>query len=82
MSTICWVAIFDMILSLVDPLGSGKDTAYADDLATLSPDPETQQDKADRISAFCLFSGMAIAFPKVEAVCEHKFVFCFLCRLT
>ena len=69
MSTICWVAIFDMILSLIDPLGSGKDTAYADDLATLSPDPETQQDKADRISAFCLFSGMAIAFPKVEAVC-------------
>ena len=69
MSTICWVAIFDMILSLVDPLAQADDPAYADDLATLSLSAEDQQEKADRISAFCLFSGMAIAFPKVEAIC-------------
>ena len=69
MSTICWVAIFDMILSLIDPTGIGSDTAYADDLATLSPTPEIQQEKADLISAFCAFSGMAIAFHKVETIC-------------
>ena len=71
MTTICWVAIFDMILSLIiDPLDKGYDTAYADDLATL---PLTRRhsdtNKADCISVFCRFSGMAIAFPKVEAVC-------------
>ena len=65
MSTIYWVAIFDMILSLVDPTAYADDPAYADDLATLSLSTDTQQEKADRISAFCLFSGMAIAFsPK------------------
>ena len=58
-----------MILSLIDPTGLSLDTAYADDLARISSTPEIQQEKANLISAFCGFSGMAIAFHKVEAIC-------------
>jgi hypothetical protein len=68
MATICWVAIFDMILTWCDPENISSDAAYADDLVTLTSDLATQQTKADRISSFCAFSGMAISIPKIEAI--------------
>ena len=69
MATICWVAIFDMILSWCDPDNTYSDAAYADDLVTLTSDLDSQQAKADLISSFCAFSGMAISIPKIEVIC-------------
>jgi hypothetical protein len=46
MATICWVAIFDMILTWCDPENTSSDAAYADDLVTLTTDLATQQTKA------------------------------------
>jgi hypothetical protein len=68
MATICWVAIFDMILTWCDPDNTYADAAYADDLVTLTADLASQQEKADHISSFCAFSGMAISIPKIEAI--------------
>jgi hypothetical protein len=67
MATICWVAIFDMILTWCDPENTSSDAAYADDLVTITSDLSLQQAKADHISSFCAFSGMAISIPKIEA---------------
>jgi hypothetical protein len=68
MATICWVAIFDMILTKCDPENTSSDAAYADHLVTLTTDLAAQQIKADHISSFCAFSGMAISIPKIEAI--------------
>jgi hypothetical protein len=69
MATICWVAIFDiMILTLCDPDNTSSDAAYADDLVTITPDLSYQHTKADLISSFCAFSGIAISIPKIEAI--------------
>lgn len=69
MATICWVAIFDMILTWCDPENTSSDVAYADDMVTLTSDLSLQQTKADLISSFCAFSGMAISIPKIETIC-------------
>jgi hypothetical protein len=68
MATICWVAIFDMILIWCDPENTSSDAAYADDLVTITSDLSLQQAKANHISSFCAFSGMAISIPKIEAI--------------
>ena len=62
-----------MINSLINPIDSADDPAYPDDLATLSSSSSKSKRRKPTAYlpfAFCLlFSGMAIAFPKVEAIC-------------
>jgi len=60
MSTACWIAVYDILLDLIEmePTDDGN-TAYADDLATASTDPDELQEKADLTSAFCAFTAMS-----------------------
>jgi hypothetical protein len=39
-----------------------------EELVTITSDLSLQQAKADHISSFCAFSGMAISIPKIEAI--------------
>ena len=48
-----------------------QDTAYADDLLSVSATGPGLQRKADIVSAFCIVFGMEIATPKLRAVQIH-----------
>jgi hypothetical protein len=53
-STLIIIAVFDILLSLLDSNGTGEAYAYADDLAHLAPSIEAQQRQADLMCGFCL----------------------------
>jgi hypothetical protein len=67
-STLLFVAVFDILLTLLDAANTGTPHAYADDLAHIAPTLTAQQFQADLVSAFCLLTGLEIASAKVEAI--------------
>jgi hypothetical protein len=67
-STLLFIAVFDILLTLLDDSGTGKVHAYADDLVHLAPTLETQQKQADLVCGFCAFTGLEISLKKVEAI--------------
>ena len=80
-----WNAFFDILLealasSTLHPLytrgldhqiRATQDTAYADDLLSISATCAGLQSKADIVSAFCVIFGMDIAAPKLRAIQIH-----------
>jgi hypothetical protein len=67
-STLLFVAVFDILLTLLDTANIGTPHAYADDLANIAPTLLAQQLQADLVSAFYLLTGLEIASAKVEAI--------------
>ena len=80
-----WNAFFDILLTAlsattVHPFSTRstdhiirptQDTAYADDLLSISASSTGLQAKADMVSAFCIVFGMEIAASKLRAVQIH-----------
>lgn len=69
-----FIAVFDILLTLLDDSGTGKSHAYAaDDLVHLAPKLDAQQQRADLVCEFCAITGLEISLTKVEAVSlNHK----------
>ena len=71
-SALSWIALYDILLCIVSgPNGSELGDsliAYADDLMSVTEKQEDQKTIADRLSAFCCFSGMQIAANKIQYV--------------
>lgn len=67
-STLVFIAVFDILLSLLDSSSTGIAHAYADDLIHLAPDLDLQQRHADLVCGFCAFTGLEISLSKVEAI--------------
>lgn len=67
-STLIFVAVFDILLTLLDEAGVGEPHAYADDLAHIAHTQQDQQKHADLVAAFCILTGLEIATAKVEAI--------------
>jgi hypothetical protein len=67
-STLLFIAVFDILLTLLDDSDTGKAHAYADDLVHLAPTLELQQRQADLVCGFCAFTGLEISLKKVEAI--------------
>jgi hypothetical protein len=67
-STLLFIAVFDILLTLLDASGTGKAHAYADDLVHIAQDLESQQRQANLVYEFCAFTSLEILLKKVEAV--------------
>jgi len=72
MSTVAWIAVYDILLTFCD-LQPGTPTlyAYADDLVNTSTSTRCQDSTAYLISAFCAATGLQIAAQKVENIVIH-----------
>ena len=68
LSSVAFVAVFDILLDWIDPEITNQDLAYADDLSNVVATQAAMQERADRISAFCSFSGLEIAATKIISV--------------
>ena len=66
--TLIFIAVFDILLTLLEASGTGDAHAYADDLAHLAKTIEAQQRQADLVCGFAAFTGIEISVPKVEAI--------------
>lgn len=64
LSTLSWIALFDILLCLCED----ESIAYADDLINACHSKTDIQIKADKVSAFCAFTGLEIAASKILAV--------------
>ncbi len=60
-STLLFVAVFDILLTLIDNSDTGKVHAYTYDLVHLAPTLEHQQRQADLVCGFCTFTGFNIS---------------------
>jgi hypothetical protein len=67
-STLIFIAVFDILLTLLDSSGTGLAYAYADNLVHLAPSVEAQQRQVDLMCGFCAFTGLEIFLSKVEAI--------------
>ena len=67
-STRIFIAVFDILLTLLEDSGTGDAHAYADDLAHLAESLAAQQRQADLVCGFAAYTGIEISVPKVEAV--------------
>jgi hypothetical protein len=67
-STLIFIAVFDILLTLMDDSNTGIENAYADDLVHLAPTLEHQPRHADLVCGFCAFTGLEISLTKVEAI--------------
>jgi hypothetical protein len=67
-STLVFIAVFDILLTLLDSSHTGTSHAYADDLLHLAPSLDLQQQQADLVYEFCAFTGLEISLSKVEAI--------------
>lgn len=67
-SSLIFIAVFDILLTLLDESGTGQPHAYADDLAHIATTRANQQKHADLVSAFCVITGLEVATAKVEAI--------------
>ncbi len=65
-STLIFIAVFDILLSLVESSGTGQAHAYADDLVHIAPSLEHQQQQANLVCGFCAFTEISLS--KVEAI--------------
>ncbi len=67
--TLLFIAVFDILLTLLDNSGTGRVHAYADDdLVHLAPILGLQQQQADLVCGFYAFTGLEISLKKVEAI--------------
>lgn len=53
-SSLIFIAVFDILLTLLDESKTGQPHAYADELAHIAKTTADQQIHADLVSAFCL----------------------------
>ena len=67
-STLIFVAVFDILLTLIDQSSTGEAHAYADDLVHMAPSLYDQQRQADLVCGFCAITGLEISLTKVEAI--------------
>jgi hypothetical protein len=67
-SALIFIAVFDILLTLLDESGTGQPHAYADDLAHIAKTQDAQQRQADLVSAFCVITGLEVVTAKVEAI--------------
>ena len=67
-STLLFIAVFDILLTLLENSDTGVAHAYADDLVHMAPTIELQQKHADLVCGFCAFTGLEISLKKVEVV--------------
>jgi hypothetical protein len=58
------IAVFDILLTLLDASNTGKAHAYADDLVHLSPSMELQQRQADLVCGVSAFMCLEILLLK------------------
>jgi hypothetical protein len=63
-----FIAVFDILLTLLEDSGTGDAHAYADDLAHLAESLAAQQRQADLVCGFAAYTGIKISVPKVEAI--------------
>jgi hypothetical protein len=59
-STLIFIAVFDILLTLLDGSGTGEPHAYADDIAHLAKTLEAQQRQADLVCGFAAYTGIEI----------------------
>jgi hypothetical protein len=67
-STLLFIAVFDILITLLDNSNTGIAHAYADDLIHMAPTLDLQQRQADLVCGFCAFTGLEISLKKVEAI--------------
>lgn len=67
-STLIFIAVFDILLTLMENSHTGQAHAYADDLVHISSSLLQQQRQADLVCGFCAFTGLEISLTKVEAI--------------
>jgi hypothetical protein len=67
-SSFIFIAVFDILLTILTNSGSGEPHANADDLAHIATSQKAQQRHADLVSAFCVITGLEVATAKVEAI--------------
>ena len=83
-SPLFWVAVLDTLLSTLRSMPSGfrvqdmngntypaDDMAYADDLQSSEASSKALQDKADIVSAWCIFTGINISYDKLRTYGVH-----------
>jgi hypothetical protein len=63
-----FIAVFDILLTLLDGSWTGEPHAYADDIAHLAKTLEAQQRQADLVCGFAAYTAIEISVPKVEAI--------------
>ena len=69
MSTVAWIAVFDIVLSHCSKFDPNTNLlAYADDLLHMSKRLRTFQQTTNRISGLCAITGQQISIPKVRAM--------------
>ena len=79
-SPLIWTALFDILLTALSKVRGGiitctrhgyvaesQDVAFADDLVSVQGDLQSLQEKADLVSAFCVWSGLTLAVDKFRA---------------
>jgi hypothetical protein len=67
-STLIFIAVFDIVLTLLEDSDTGEAHAYADDLAHLARTLRAQQRQADLVCGFAAYTGIEISVPKVEVI--------------
>ncbi len=67
-STIIFIAVFDIMLTLLETSETEDAHAYADDLAHLAKTLAAQQRQADLVYGFAAYTGIEISVAKVEAI--------------
>jgi hypothetical protein len=67
-STLIFIAVFDILLTLVDSSRTGEAHAYADDLVHIAPSLDQQQRQVDLVCGFCAYTGLEISLVNVEAI--------------
>ena len=67
-STLIFIAVFEILLTLLEDSDTGEAHAYADDLAHLARTLRAQQRQADLVCGFAAYTGIEISVPKVEAI--------------
>ena len=65
---IIFIAVFDIMLTLLETSETGDAHAYADDLAHLAKTLAAQQRQADLVCGFAAYTGIEISVQKVEAI--------------
>jgi hypothetical protein len=71
-STLIFIAVFDILLTLLEESDTGAAHAYADDLAHLAKTLAAQQRQADLVCGFAAYTGIEISVPKVEAISVYN----------
>lgn len=66
--TLLFIAVFDILLTLLENSDTRIAHAYADHLVHMASTIELQQKNADLVCGFCAFTGLEISLKKVEVV--------------